>query len=533
MGRVDHRILGTASQIRCQEERKSDMAYCPRRNPHVETFAATLLALAGLTVSSATTALAEPLPGDVFKEFTWTRGRPTYIVNHSLCYNSHCPTNQNSHIYEIDADLEGAVRAEAVAEFWSGHVGTSEHAIEFNGNERLVLPLPENTPDNPECYFSIQGQATVEVPLEHLHQGVNTIHFTCQEQICHGFDYPAFGVYGVNLRVYYDDSRVHPTGSIVLPGDGSVLGENPTLRVTTSEAVESVAFVGEYEDYDWESNGLFRQWHYRFALTELERHLGTAGASPWEITWENSWIPDQPEPMSLVAWIRGQDGMTYVTEASEGIQIYRSRSVKMYTVLEMPHRFGARVGKRTTCEINVDDDLAEALAAKLVVFASAPHEAPGEFGLNEEPLGTVEAGTPSVVNQAFREATVPLDVLRVGTNTFYITSETEHHAMEVHWPGPALLIAFPNTDPPPIPLIASGMQTYVVDDGVDGGVDDGVGADADLSPDSPDDGSRDPSSDSSAGPFDGGDAIMRGSCSFSSSSRPSSLGHTLARLLIR
>jgi hypothetical protein len=37
---------------------------------------------------------------------------------------------------------------------------------------------------------------------------------------------------------------------------------------------------------------------------------------------------------------------------------------------------------------------------------------------------------------------IPPSALRAGDNTFTISSDTEHHMLEVHWPGPALTVRY-------------------------------------------------------------------------------------------
>jgi hypothetical protein len=37
---------------------------------------------------------------------------------------------------------------------------------------------------------------------------------------------------------------------------------------------------------------------------------------------------------------------------------------------------------------------------------------------------------------------IPPSALRPGNNIFEISSDTEHHMLEVHWPGPALTVRF-------------------------------------------------------------------------------------------
>jgi hypothetical protein len=115
-----------------------------------------------------------------------------------------------------------------------------------------------------------------------------------------------------------------------------------------------------------------------------------------------------------------------------------SRSVKMYKPSGVPENFGVRVGRKKTCQIDVPDDLSRAREIRLVLSTwSAAHD--GEIGLNETKLRD-RIGV--IHNYSFDSIPVPANVVKKGSNTFYIASPTQHHAAEVNWPGPVLLVEF-------------------------------------------------------------------------------------------
>ena len=44
---------------------------------------------------------------------------------------------------------------------------------------------------------------------------------------------------------------------------------------------------------------------------------------PYAATWKTDWVPDQDEPIRLMARVRNADGIYYMTETVEDLQLTR------------------------------------------------------------------------------------------------------------------------------------------------------------------------------------------------------------------
>jgi len=405
-----------------------------RNNCRVVVFLLLLLATPSLS--------ADPVPGEYFKEYTYanrfgqvdpnsTRGGGAAEMR---------AAGVREHPLEISS-LRNAVRAEVSVSYWGGHIGTSEQKFKVNGGDWIQIPQPKNTPTKPQCYYrTILGRATAEVPLNQLKAGRNMFQFTAGPQLCYSFNWGFYWVYEFTVRVYYKPPAEAP-GRVVAPVDGATVGEHPRIAAEawkSATPIVQVDFVGEYEDFNWEGDGVSRQWHYIVERGQLRRHLGTALQAPYEINWDTAWVPDQGEPMRIAARITDADGMIYITRPVTVSFRRNGRSVKLWKAAQIPEAFGVRVGRKKECTIEVTGDVKKARAARLVLSTwSAAHA--DEIGLNGTKL--VER-VGLVHNYSFDSIPVPLDVLRPGPNVFHIFSNTEEHAAEVNWPGPALLVEY-------------------------------------------------------------------------------------------
>lgn len=390
-------------------------------------------------------ALAEPVPGDSFREYTYAE-RFGQVDRNSTREGRAAEMRAGpvrEHPLEI-ASIRNAVKAEVSVSYWGGHIGTSEQRIRINGGDWIDIPQPKNTPTKPQCYYrTVLGRATVEVPLNQLRAGRNLFQFMAGPQLCYSFNWGFYWVYEFTVRVYYNAPAEEP-GRIIGPADGATIGENPRIAAQawrSATPIAQVDFIGEYEDFNWEGDGAFRQWHYTVQRGELRHHLGTATSAPWEINWDTAWVPDQDQPMRIAARIKDADGMIYITRPVTVSFRRTGRSVKLWKAAAIPEAFGVRVDRRKECTIEVDGNVRKARSARLVLSTwSAAHA--DEIGLNGKKL-VDRVGL--VHNYSFDSIPVPLDVLRSGTNVFHIFSKTEEHAAEVNWPGPALLVEYGET----------------------------------------------------------------------------------------
>lgn len=410
-----------------------------------------LLALAGL----AAVLRAEPQPGEIFTETTYRHrfaevdpaskrlDNATDLVKFPFLKAANNRTERTLDL----GSLGKVVRAELVVEYWGGHIGSSAQSVRVNGRDWLPLAQPAGTPERPEHFFRTLLRSTIDLPLAHLVSNANKFQFTVGPQLKFGWDWGNSWFYAFTVRLYHDPVRPHPTGTLrALPPAGS---EAPRFAITDLKSPEAgigqIDFIAEYEDYNWEGDGAWHQWHYIYETGKIRRHVGTATAAPWTVTWDTTWIPDQTKPIRVLARIVDTLGVTTVTAPITLEKLPRTgRSVRLFRVAALPTRLAARDGKESPkCTIELPADaLTGAKSARLVASTwsgSVDDDSVHELRLNGERL----VSRPGVFhNYAFVTLDVPLARLRAGANDLTLFSTYHGHAFELNWPGPALLIEY-------------------------------------------------------------------------------------------
>jgi hypothetical protein len=284
-----------------------------------------------------------------------------------------------------------------------------------------------------------------------LKQGRNVFEFRAGPQICHSIDWGIYKIYAFTVRIYYNTSKAHPKGRIVSPRDGSSFGDMPVIEVEaegspaapgktefTPGPVRKVEFIGLYEDFNWEGDGVFKRWHYQTDQGIMRRHLGTATDAPYRVTWDNRWVPDQDEAVRIAARITSVHGVTYMTPAVEAKLVRPKRSVKMYKASGIPEKFGVRLGARATCNVRIADDPLKAAAARMTLSTWAGNHGDA-LGFNGKKIAD-RVGK----DDYFSYDSVDFDpkILRRGDNQFFVFSNTTQHTVEINWPGPVVLLEF-------------------------------------------------------------------------------------------
>jgi len=393
---------------------------------------------------------AAPKLGDVFREYHMTGGgsngeKDSEWMDEFVFISHHTGERSTKGDRSFkDIDLANAIKAEFVASYWGGHIGSSNRRVVFNNNPAVQLPLIKNTPTRPECYFFQQCQAACDIPLEYLKQGENKFRLEVDDQICYSFNWGWFWTNQVVLRVYYEASKVeHPYGKIDAPQSNSTITGFSKISCNIERGnVEKVEFIGKYNDFSWEGSGEFNTWHGIFWMkdTNMQRHIGTAqGLFPY-LNWDNRWIPDQ-ENIEIAARLIDKSGMIYMTEAVQNITLsHRDRVMKMYTATHVPENFATQTDS-AMCIINIRDDLSKGFIAKLVLSTFSGGPVDREVYINDIPI--VKGGWGKWHRLAFCEEYVPLKLLKQGENEIKIKANMPgEHAFEVNWPGPALFIEF-------------------------------------------------------------------------------------------
>lgn len=192
----------------------------------------------------------------------------------------------------------------------------------------------------------------------------------------HPWNWPQNLIYGVHFRIYYDEAqKPHPTGRILSPRPGASLGREVELAAearSPNGGIRRVDFVGRYEGVNLEGDGLYTQWHYHYVRGELKTSPGSVTSSPWRLTWDTAWVPDQTAPFRLAAWITDEAGLTYMTEAISGLTFERNGlSVELCKPYDVPKKWVTRSGEKTE-KFRVTGDLDRAVAARLVWVSWSP-----------------------------------------------------------------------------------------------------------------------------------------------------------------
>lgn len=397
-------------------------------------------------MTASSLALAEPGYGDVFREYKWRPdGKWQRVTGPDATAEGAKEFLPNSvNTIRID-DLDGALKVEAYIEMLLCHGGTVDKKIRVNTNPWIPIPESSFIPGKagqgpPNSEYQYMRYLCVRIPMKYLQQGNNTFEFTCSPGTSLGGWWPQWILYGVTFRVYYDSSKPHPTGTITKPSGGSTISESPVFeaRVTGPHPIKQVDFIGFYEDFNWEGDGNYRQWHYRYLYNEIKNHIGTATKKPYKVIWDNSWVPTQDRPIKIMARIVDAAGMCYMTSAVENIRLVRDKTVRMYKPYNVPKGWSTRVGNTHKCKTDVNDDLSKAVAAK-IVMATWNGVAADEIGINGKKIVTKIGKNHDL---SYDEFDVRLNLIKSGTNTLYTHSSTTHHGIEVQWPGMVLMVKY-------------------------------------------------------------------------------------------
>ena len=397
-------------------------------------------------VSMAVDGWAQPGPGDVFREYKWRPESRWQRVTGPETTEPRARENLPNSVNKILIDdLDGATKVEAYLEMLLCHGGTVNKRMRVNANRWIRIPESPFIPGEagqgpPDTEYQFLRYPSVQIPLEHMSEGNNIFELTCSGGTALGGWWPQWILYGVTFRVYYDDSKPHPTGEITKPTAGSAIGDHPIIAAaaTGANSIKRVDFIGLYEDFNWEGDGNYRQWHYRYFYTDMKNHVGTATAAGFRVAWDDAWIPTQDQPIKLMARIVDDAGMCYMTPAVGDVKLRRGHTVRMYKPYDVPRRWSTRAGKTHKCKINVKDDLDKAVAAKIIMSTWN--------GVGADAIGINDKKVVTRVGQdhdlSYDEFEVPLSLIRPGVNTLYTRSSTTHHGIEVQWPGMVLLIKY-------------------------------------------------------------------------------------------
>ena len=384
--------------------------------------------------------LAQPQPGDLFREYGWAH--PKGDAGGSLRVGGRLDYGGEAIPFSHMVDLHHATRAEVVIEKLLCHDGTRGLAISWNGNEAITFPEAKGIPE-PQWDYQYFTYPVVEVPLEQLRAGAKNA-FALSVSKEHSWNWPQNLIYGLQLRVFYDPAKkAHVKGAITSPKPGESISSKVELSASASGPAKRVDYIGRYRGVNWEGDGTYRQWHYTYFKGALTNHLGSAAEPPWRVGWDTSWIPDQSEPVEIAARIMDESGLAYLTEAVRANLVRPGLSVELCEPYDVPKKWVTRAGEKTQ-KFRVAGNLERAVAAQLVWSSWSPGYMNGLF-INGKTV--FESEGPRYACYWHRMPLADLSVLKAGENTLTTGMTPKHdgkmvHGMEVNWPGIMVLIQY-------------------------------------------------------------------------------------------
>jgi hypothetical protein len=387
---------------------------------------------------------SEPEPGAVFREYLWTNSDGD--AGGALRVGGKFDYGGGPILLPHDLDLDQAIRAELLIEKLLCHDGTRGLAASVNGNAWITVPEAPGIPE-PQWDYMHQTCLAVPLPLRHLRSGKgNQVRLRVSPE--HPWDWPQNLIYGVHIRIFYEPAgKPHPTGGLISPQPGHVLGARTDLVVEASSptgGIQRVEFVGHYLDVNLEGDGVYTKWHHRYHRAVFTNHIGSVTSAPWRLTWDNSWVPDQPEPFRIAARIIDDSGLIYFTEPVDGLNFNRcGLSVELCQPRDVPKKWLTRTGEHAE-KFHVNGDLRPAVAAQLVWTSWSPGYMEGLY-LNDRLILLREG--PRYACYLHRVLLDDLTMLKPGENllrtgTTPLYNGEMVHGMELNWPGIMVLIQY-------------------------------------------------------------------------------------------
>lgn len=401
---------------------------------------------------------AQPIPGDVFREYLWfnEKGDAGQALRVGGKHGQEHPDRGWAHDYinapvvlKHNFDLEHAVKAEVVVEKILCHVDTIGLAIQINDGDWIYIPEPAGIPV-PASNYQHHFYPVVRVPLSQLKSGNgNQFRMRVDAEQSWETSWPQNLINGVHFRVYYDsDKKNHPNGKIITPHSGSSLGCTVELRTqaqSSNSPIKQVDYVGFHEDVNFEGDGKYRQWHYHFFHGRIMNHIGSATESPFLVNWDTSWVPDQKQPMRIAARVIDEAGMIYMTEAVEDLSLLRpGLSVELCKPYNIPKEWVTNLSEMRE-SFDIVGDPSRAVVAQLVFSSWCARYMNGIY-INGTKVFQNEG--PGYAYYAHRITIDDVSSLQSGKNSLK-TGKTPlnkkggmDHGMEVNWPGIMILIQY-------------------------------------------------------------------------------------------
>ncbi len=358
---------------------------------------------------------------------------------------------------EIDA-------ARLYLELWGGHPHTDNRRVTVNG--RTTYPI--HVPIDEQCTHVYRE---IGLKITDLVRGPNALQFNVDG------DKTFWGHFIVEEAAI---DALLPATSPEVQSLGSLAQSPPTIKVDASQPeafmlslpvdsqssskISKVHYYAKYDGFDENGDGDARDWHGMTKRKIPLGHIGSSERSPYEVRWDVSMLKaqDDVEVRAVIEFANDTDSIQAEKELHEkGNRYWKAHSLLMQTDsvknLSIQHPAGvqvayvmssnhsipmwSRTNRRKTCDFDskIDPKRIERSQLSIAVWDGGAGEIENYFKLNGHPLAVANKADHDVI---YAQLPVEPSWLLQDTNQAELLSDTEHHGMEVLYPGPMLTIRY-------------------------------------------------------------------------------------------
>ncbi len=147
--------------------------------------------------------------------------------------------------------------------------------------------------------------------------------------------------------------------------------------------------------------------------------------------------------MRAIVRFKDDPGLVFLTAATADLEIRERQGVHvvLFAPHDLPDHFWSRVSELKTCHLDLDLDPSRIEQAELhaVAWTAGAGNVKEYFRLNGVHYPVAEGS-----NHEFMYVRLPVNPrnLRRGLNRIELLSDTDHHGIEIIYPGPALAVRY-------------------------------------------------------------------------------------------